>query len=375
MSKSNSKNPVRNQKSTQKSSSQWNQCMKCEFIILKSSNDEHTCFQLDNFIETNKPFLFNNLIFSTTFEHSKGKFSINQTDLKYILYQNEYLLQKKELIKDLQIGKEYLFDYAFLNPATMRLADLKLNDLLLLKDLNTNTDCVAVCWPSASVDLSQIALNKNYLALNCIPLEQPVVCSKLTTRSKPASLINLEYVNSANGFSVEEDLSLVMAYLKEIYLGKCILSKQSISVVYMGQKLVFKIVSISAKEIPKDKKLNNHESSDLSSNFETMLNLNEKTATFTEVNMSPSVLSGNLAKQLQIDTLPVEQIFKVNSDTQFGIESNAKSEITELPEQIVKFKFSDIGGLDKEIELLKEFFIQPFNHSGLYKQIGLIFLF
>ena len=72
MSKSNSKNSVKNQKSSQKSNNQWNQCTKCELIISKSFNDEHTCFELDNLIETNKPFLLKNCIYLTTCEHSKG---------------------------------------------------------------------------------------------------------------------------------------------------------------------------------------------------------------------------------------------------------------------------------------------------------------
>ncbi len=73
MSKTNSKISAKNPKLSQKTSNLWNQCTKCELIISKSFNDEHTCFQLDDFIETNKPFLFKHSIYLTTCEHCKGK--------------------------------------------------------------------------------------------------------------------------------------------------------------------------------------------------------------------------------------------------------------------------------------------------------------
>ena len=61
---------------------------------------------------------------------------------------------------------------------------------------------------------------------------------------------------------------------------------------------------------------------------------------------------------------------KFSYKTQFSI-SNPIAEndnLNESREHIIKF--NDIAGLNKEIELLKEFFIQPFEFSGLYKQIG-----
>lgn len=257
----------------------------------------------------------------------------------------------------------------------MRLADLKLNDLILLKDINTNTDCVAMCWPSASVDFAQISLNKNYLSLNCIPTNQSVICYKLPKQPAAASVISLEYLNGVNEFSIEEDASLVMAYLKEAYLGKFVLTKQPLSAVYMGQKLIFKITDISAKDLNNNQPLNNYDSTDLNTNFETM-NLNEKPTSFTDIDMKPIKLNETQAKQLLIETLAMNQIFQVNSKTQFSILTETpKNEINELPEQTLKFKFNDIAGLDKEIELLKEFFIQPFNNSSLYKKIGFIFYF
>ena len=36
------------------------------------------------------------------------------------------------------------------------------------------------------------------------------------------------------------------------------------------------------------------------------------------------------------------------------------------------FKLSHVGGLEKEIEMLKEFFINPFKFSELYEKIGKI---
>lgn len=75
MQKSNTKTSTKQQKNGKISSNQWNQCTKCELIIQKSSNEEHKCYQIDTLIETNQTFLFKNLTYLSTIEHSKGIFA------------------------------------------------------------------------------------------------------------------------------------------------------------------------------------------------------------------------------------------------------------------------------------------------------------
>lgn len=269
------------------------------------------------------------------------------------------------MIKDVQIGKEYLFDFAFINPVTMRLADFKLGDLIVIKDLNTNINMVAICWSSPQIDLSQVSFNKNYLNLNNIQLDQSVICYKLKDKPKIASEIKLDY--SLSSLDLEKDTDLFMAYLKEIYLGKFLQTNQPLSIIYLGQRLIFKVLNITSNQSTQQL---NGKHNDLSTSFESILSLNDKPVSFTETNIKATSLADKFAKQLQINWEIIDEIFQVNTKTQFSI-SNPIAEndnLNESREHIIKF--NDIAGLNKEIELLKEFFIQPFEFSGLYKQIG-----
>lgn len=67
------KSASKQSKPNQKSINQWNQCIKCDLIVPKCSNEEHACNQLSALIETNRPFLFQNLTYLTSVEHSKGE--------------------------------------------------------------------------------------------------------------------------------------------------------------------------------------------------------------------------------------------------------------------------------------------------------------
>lgn len=61
-----------------KSKNNWLQCQKCLVFNLQKSNNntkedqKHDCNQIDYLIEINKSFLFKNLAFLTSIEHTKG---------------------------------------------------------------------------------------------------------------------------------------------------------------------------------------------------------------------------------------------------------------------------------------------------------------
>jgi ATP-dependent 26S proteasome regulatory subunit len=233
----------------------------------------------------------------------------------------------------------------------MRSSEFKLNDLLILKDLNTNTNMLVCCWPSPLVDLSQISLNKTYLALNSIQNDQSLICYRLNNKV-PRIVNNLSLECMTTNFDINKDADLVLAYLKEIYLNKYIQIKQPMFIFYMGNQLIFKIIDIKPKNNQIDEQI------DLSSSFDNMMNLNEN-------------------KHLKIETNLINEIFQINMNSQISLnKSFHENNNNEIPEQIQKYNLSDIAGLDKEISLLKEFFIQPFQYSSLYKQIGIfIFIF
>ena len=158
-----------------------------------------------------------------------------------------------------------------------------------------------------------------------------------------------------------------MAYLKEIYLGKFLQTNQPLSIVYLGQRLIFKVLNITSNQLTQQL---NGKHNDLSTSFESILSLNDKPVSFNETNIKATSLADKFAKQLQINWEIIDEIFQVNTKTQFSISNPIveNDNLNESREHIIKF--NDIAGLNKEIELLKEFFIQPFEFSGLYKQIG-----
>lgn len=248
---------------------------------------------------------------------------------------------------------------------TMKLSNFRLGDLIVIKDLNTNVNAVVLAWSSPLVDFNQIALNNIYSSLTNIPLDKFVLCFKPNHAPQLALDVKLSY--ALDQFNIDQDCDLVLAYLKEIYLGKYVLLDQPMFVSYMGQKLIFKIENILANNSTVDSKILNGD--DLSHNLAASLNLSEKPAGFTEINMKAKLVNSQLMNEFQIETDLTNQIYQVNSQTKFSL---ALKKITnnDVKSAETNFKLADIAGLDKEIELLKEFFIQPFQFCDLYKQVG-----
>ncbi|CAF0716586.1 unnamed protein product [Brachionus calyciflorus] len=356
-SKNNKKNDL---KSKVKS---WTQCPKCNLFYYKLSQTtaEHTCPEklhdlFDSDLQKDQLFIFKNLGFLNIIENPK------------------------DITKDIQINKEYLNNFAFLNPNTMKISNLELGDNILVKIIsNTNkltSQFTCVCWPSNQIDQSNISLNKNLLFLNGLSIPQTVLVQKLPKKLQ-ANEIDIEYVrnlSSINLFESEssqlEDTKLITGFLKEIYLNKSVIPGQNLLFNYMGQKLVFKIIYIDAK--PESKKCN---SKNLAVNFEKSLSLNdvsknEKALDLLDLNYKDELV--DFKDVLNFDM----SLYTINNKTKFNLVNNfdVKALDFEMPiEKGKKISFQDIGGLDKEISILKEFFIDQFQNDELYKQIGVDF--
>ncbi len=253
----------------------------------------------------------------------------------------------------MQISKEYLFDFAFLNPSTMKLCNLALGDTILIENLNenlikdTNYQIFCTCWPQNLLDPTQIALNKSYLTINGFCVDQNILLHRISRNDLVhADQISLELVKNLsstvlfNASNNENDFDLILDFLKEIYLNKSISSNQLLQVVYMGQKLVFKIVKVAS----------NNNLEDLNSKLNNL----KLTASGHSRQMGPI------------------SAFYISSSTKFFINDEAKKSENE-PNEKEKILFKDLGGLDKEIELIKEIFVDPFKFSTLYNEVGIEF--
>lgn len=251
-------------------------------------------------------------------------------------------------MKDFQLNKEYAFDFAFMHPLTMKTAGVELGDVCLVNIYLTNhhIDMLCTCWPSTQVDLANVAVNRNYLQLYGVQ-PQPALFIKSNGLVKfKANNVDVKFVPAASSsFSPVEnstDLKLVNDFLKEIYANKHLLVGQFMSLTFMGQKLTFRAVSIQGNRVKE-----------------------------------PVTDEDRLARQLN-DFLTLRdnpneiEIYEVSSTTQFSILTSVDVEHdqSENVQQKRVVTLNDVSGLEKEIQLLKEFFVYPFEYSDLYKEIG-----
>jgi putative ribosome biogenesis GTPase RsgA len=140
----------------------------------------------------------------------------------------------------------------------------------------------------------------------------------------------------------ENDTDLILAFVKEIYLNKSISSTQLLQVVYMGQRLVFKVTRVLATENP-----------------DTLI---------------PKLESLNLTNGHVKNGTTAFKLYLISSETRFSFTS-ADTAVNAADEPGVKetIMFKDLGGLEKEIELCKEIFVDPFKYSAKYKEVGVEF--
>jgi len=269
----------------------------------------------------------------------------------------------------LEISKDYLYDFAFLNGLTIKTANIQLDELIVVFSKENQSNLVFTCWPSSQLDCSQIALNSYYLSINGLKYEQnsSLYWKKIDkAKIKKAKSISIEfqpYVSSVRDLSFEDDndsfkkdVDLIITFLKEKHLNKVVLLNQNVFVTLMGQKLVFKIVNIGVQP----SKNQNKNKNDLK--IDSIADQIEKGLSLTETRSSvENQFKEYISKDLEF--------YKIDCKTKIDFVDNKPEPKTDFSCQ-KPLGFSDIGGLEKEIELLKEFFISPFEKNELYKRIG-----
>ena len=283
----------------------------------------------------------------------------------------------------MQISKEFLFDFAFMNPLTMKLMNLDVGESVLVTHMDSALSLVVTCWPSTQIFQPHVSLSKNYLAINGMNSPTELLVQKLrklnTQIAVNMSITFQNGLSSNNPFAVtlndasavEDDQKLILAYLKEIYLNKCLRSEQNVFLNYMGQLLVFKVFSIDGQEEKthakkSQSKPNSSQIDLLASELDNVsLGGNMKGSHFTDSNMKA-------VECLDYQTQNSLKLFKVSEKTQITCLTTNLESIAEKKDIIEPILLKDIGGLEKEINLLKEFFINPFKFTELYKKIGKI---
>ena len=280
----------------------------------------------------------------------------------------------------MQISKEFLFDFAFMHPTTIKLMNLSIGDSFCVTCPSTNMSLIVTCWPSAQISQSHISICRQYFLINGFCLE--MTCHLLAQKhgwktNQIAKNLNLKFEptqstcdpfdvavvdNENNDANQTNDRKLIISFLKEIHRKKfLILSEtQHLFLNYMGQLLVFKLVGIDGGGGSREKKSINKSS--LDSLVKDLNNLSfEKSdiKQFVDVNLKP-------VEYKEFDNLKHLKYFQVVETTNISLLENIEER--RLTEKQVTL--NDIGGLEKEIEMLREFFINPFKYVELYKKIG-----
>ena len=224
----------------------------------------------------------------------------------------------------------------------MRLCSLELGDSVLVSLPSQKTACCFTCWPLNQLDPVQIALNKPYSLLNGFGIDQNVLVEKLNRSERmPACQLTLElaknFCNSTLGAAQgnnneHDDTELILQFMLEVYLGKLVSASQLLYSVYMGQRLVFKLVNV----------LCNNNNSAVNSLDQEMAGLSLESSA---------------------------KVYAIDSRTKFSLTSQRAGENEQETTKRNVF-FRDLGGMEKEIELVREVFIDPFKFCSIYKQVG-----
>lgn len=285
----------------------------------------------------------------------------------------------KDFEKEIQINKEYLIDFVFINPNTMKNSNFNLGDTLVIKMIsnkNLISQFSSVCWPSNQISLFNLGINKKIMSLNGIFECQTVMVQKYEDRKKLQAVeIDVEYVSNLSSTSIfdlestfSEDSNLILAFLKEIYLNKTIIAGQHLTITYMGQNLVFKAIYIDG--------LTTQEKA----NTINLMNKIENSLKLTESGLPdylPETILWDSIKEFQHLIETDLNLYTISQKTKFNLINSFDLKEINFDAPIEKGKknsLNDIGGLDKEIDILKDYFINQFNLDNLYKQIGKIFI-
>jgi hypothetical protein len=267
-----------------------------------------------------------------------------------------------DIEKELEIGKEFLFDFVFMNPITMKLCNFKIGNYLVIED--SQGEYISVkCWPLLSLQIDRISLSKQIIFDYNLTIETPSSIRRIFKIIKEdmfdISQITLNPIFSKLALNENDLKKLLPIYLKGIYLKKFITKNQLISVIYMGQKLVLEIENMITNE--KKKKKEENKTDTLNEKFEK-LDLN-KSLIFNESNLKP--IDSNLFDKNV-------SLYLIDQKTSVKIINISDDEKTKNMENLVMFK--DVGGLKDEIKKLKQLFINPFEFSNIYKNLGNYFL-
>ena len=249
----------------------------------------------------------------------------------------------------------------------MKLVNLKLGDLILVKP----ADMLAVCWPTSQLENSQISFSKSLLDLNGMQVvgARNVLVTKLDkSKCESASEITVELLSEPGLLDDNEDsineLDLIIAFLKEVYVNKYLLSNQQISIVYMGKRLIFEIKNV-VKNKGKNKKVNSSIEVISEQLKNTNLSGGELQKSGFSDQLEPVLNQGNT------DLVPIyKEICLVCPKTVFKFVKHVEEASPQKENEHLTL-FRDLAGLDKEIGLLKEIFFNPFEFADVYKQIGI----
>jgi ATP-dependent 26S proteasome regulatory subunit len=243
--------------------------------------------------------------------------------------------------------------------------------MIVVQSKDCQVNLVFTCWPSPQLDCSQIALNSYYMNINGMSQRaNPNLYWKKIEKSliKTAKSISIEFQSHLSRFlelnindedeNLKQDLDLIISILKEKNLNKVVLLNQNIFVSFLGQKMAFKIISIRAQSNKSENKNKKDTNVDLIANkMDKRLNLLETNEKQERLNQFKEIISEDL------------NFYKIDSKTKIDL-VKTKLELKKEPISQNILGFDDIGGLEKEIEQLKEFFISPFENRELYKRIG-----
>ena len=294
-----------------------------------------------------------------------------------------------------------------MHPSTMKHFQVDLGDLLLVQQFDVKNSLfnqyLNISWPSNLVGLDQISLNKNNFILNIGNLtgssqinDSYLLVSKLD-KQKAFQSIEVKLTFSTNLSSISDSLfnnpgnedddtnnnekQLILSLLKEIYYNKIVILNQYLFINYIGQRLVFQIEQIDSNQFKNEKSLENS----LSNELTKKLNLNSENEKifcneFVVDDIKPIKCDQNKYQFNYFNNNRDDEnslkYFLINQKTKFVLieneNQNSENEI-KSDENEIKIMFDSIGGLEKEINILKELFVSPFEFIDLYKKIGVEF--
>jgi ATP-dependent 26S proteasome regulatory subunit len=86
---------------------------------------------------------------------------------------------------------------------------------------------------------------------------------------------------------------------------------------------------------------------------------------FSEINLIPIDSIDSNVKHVNL--------YKIDKNSNFKILNMKLNDDVGVKQDKILIRFNDIGGLNNEIELIKDLFIRPFDLASVYKDIGKFF--